>query len=161
MNSIFKENLWNIKAEKYEFIKHKGKLDLYLEQGTALLKNVTFKNGIIDYDVSFEQGRKFAMIQFRISDSKNYYYTKKRQIKQLNFGFSDEVTVFVNNKKVYSGQNKFKSRDYSYLRTIGFFDAIYLDLKKGKKEIVFAVSENMGGWGLKAKLGNLENFILE
>ena len=343
----FNENNWDVTADKFQFLNHKGKPALYLEKGTALLKNVTFKNGIIDYDVSFEQGRKFAMFQFRISDSKNYeefylrahqsgnpdamqytpvfngvsgwqlyhgkgysnayhfnfkewmhvrlviiedkmdvyindmsqpilqahdlkrdpitglvgfkamlggaYYanltyqetdnikliskspvipdlekkvitnwsvstvfnkeslksisslrdlknyknitwnsikseydgklnlaraakkskknntvfvktivtSKKRQIKQLKFGFSDEVSVFVNNKKVYSGQNKFRSRDYRYLGTIGFFDAIYLDLKKGKNEIVFAVSENMGGWGLKAKLNNLENLIVE
>ena len=37
---------------------------------------------------------------------------------------------------------------------MGYFDTIYLDLKKGKNEIIFAVSENMGGWGLKAKLIN-------
>ena len=87
--------------------------------------------------------------------------SKKKQIKKLSFGYSDEVIVFVNNKIVYSGHNKFRSRDYRYLGTIGYFDTIYLELKKGKNEIVFAVSENMGGWGLKAKVENLENIHLK
>lgn len=340
IKASFNENLWDVKAAKFEFTTFKGKPALYLEKGVALLKNATFKNGIIDYDVNFEAGRKFAMVQFRIKDKENYeefylrahqsgnpdaiQYTpvfngisgwqlyhgkgysnayhfnfkewmhirlvivdgkmdvyindmsqpilqadelkrapitgqigfktmlggayfanltykeiekpqlnitnnsvqnsqkgmlinwkvsepfnnleiediynlkkhktyknttwtslatesdgklnlakaakktkdnntvlvktivtsKKKQIKQLNFGYSDEVTVYVNNKIVYSGHNKFRSRDYRYLGTMGYFDTIYLDLKKGKNEIIFAVSENMGGWGLKAKLIN-------
>jgi hypothetical protein len=62
---------------------------------------------------------------------------------------------------VYSGHNKFRSRDYRYLGTMGYFDAVHLELKKGENEIIFAVSENFGGWGLKAKLRNFKNIIIE
>jgi hypothetical protein len=343
----FDKNSWDIKAKKFEFTTFKGKPALYLEKGFAFLKNSKLKNGIIDFDVSFEKERKFATLLFRIKDTKNYeqyymrahqsgnpdamqytpvfngvsgwqlyhgkgysnaynfnfkewmhvrliivdgkmdvfindmsqpilhahdlkrevieggigfhsliggvYYanleytaiespklisiarkvskvensvltnwkvskvfnkldlkevhdlknhkafkrtiwnslateydgklnlakattktkdhntvfvktvitSKKKQIKKLSFGYSDEVIVFVNNKIVYSGHNKFRSRDYRYLGTIGYFDTIYLELKKGKNEIVFAVSEKMGGWGLKAKVENLENIHLK
>ena len=339
----FDESIWDIKADKFEFLTYKGKQALYLEKGAALLKDSNFKNGIIDYDVSFNEGRKFAKILFRVKDVENYeefylrahqsgnpdamqyspvfdgvsgwqlyhgkgysnayhfnfkewmhirliifdgkmnvfindmsqpilhvhdlkrelaagqlgfysllggaYYanfrfqeidepklvsssriipklkkevltkwqvsnvfnklnlkdvsnlrklkhykntkwfpisteydgkinlakfttktqenntvfvktvitSKKKQIKQLSFGYSDEVLVYVNNKPVYTGQNKFRSRDYRYLGTIGYFDTIHLELKKGENEIIFAVSENFGGWGLKAKLEDLIN----
>ena len=339
----FSEGFWEVKAESFAFMTYKGKPSLYLEKGAAILKDAAFKNGIISYDVSFNEGRKFAMIQFRHRDSKNYeefylrahqsgnpdamqytpvfngisgwqlyhgkgysasynynfkewmhvklviqnnkmdvflndmsqpilhvhdlkrdpitggiafysllggaYYAnltyqeieqpeliggrftipelekdvltdwevskvfdkkelqgvvnirshqgyklaqwnsaateydgklnlakvamktkeknsifakttihaKKRQMKKLNFGFSDDVVIYVNDKIVYSGHNRFRSRDYRYLGTVGYFDSVYIQLKKGENDVVFAVSENMGGWGLKAKLTNIES----
>ena len=85
----------------------------------------------------------------------------KDQIKQLQFGYSDIANVYVNGKIIYSGQNIFRSRDYRYLGTIGFFDSVYLDLKKGDNEIIFGVTENFGGWGLKAKLEDLDGVKLK
>ncbi len=75
-----------------------------------------------------------------------------KQIKQLVFGYSDLVKVFINGQAVYSGSNIFRSRDYRYLGTIGYFDSIYLPLRKGKNEVIFLVTENFGGWGLQAIL---------
>jgi hypothetical protein len=80
--------------------------------------------------------------------------SNKEQTKALQFGYSDKVKVFVNNKLVYAGNNSFRSRDYRYLGTIGLFDTIYLPLKAGKNEISFAVSERFGGWGVVAKVGD-------
>ncbi len=347
LKAQFTEDFWDIKAENFAFSNYKGKPSLYLEKGAAILKDAKLKNGIIEYDVNFSQGRKFAMIQFRHCDDKNYeefylrahqsgnpdamqytpvfngvsgwqlYHGKgysgayhynfeewmhvklviynnkmdvflnnmsqpvlhvhdlkrepvsgglgfysllggahyanltyqeieepkligvsratpeleegvlldwevskffdkkdlngvvnlkrhseyasgewsplateydgklnlakvgmktkekntvfaktiipseKRQIKKLSFGFSDDVIIYVNNKVVYSGYNRFRSRDYRYLGTIGYFDSIYLTLTKGKNEVVFAVSETMGGWGLKAKIKDIETSNLD
>ena len=74
------------------------------------------------------------------------------QIKRLDFGYSDEAQTYVNGKLVYGGNNSFRSRDYRYLGTIGFFDSLYLDLKEGENEILFAIKEGFGGWGMKAKI---------
>ncbi|MEL7532862.1 MAG: hypothetical protein AAFN10_16200 [Bacteroidota bacterium] len=82
--------------------------------------------------------------------------SETEQIKQLDFGYSDIAKVYVNGTLVYSGQRQFRSRDYRYLGTIGYFDAIYLALKPGKNVITFAVSEQRGGWGFRAKLADLE-----
>lgn len=82
------------------------------------------------------------------------------QIKRMDFGFSDKVQVYVNGKLIYGGNNVFRTRDYRYLGTIGYFDSIYLDLKKGDNEIVFAVTEGFGGWGIKAKVEDLEGIVL-
>lgn len=85
----------------------------------------------------------------------------KDQVKQMAFGYSDAVHVFVNGQIIYSGQNAFRSRDYRYLGTIGYFDAIHLHLKKGRNEVVFAVSENFGGWGLQAKLADMKGIAVQ
>ena len=67
---------------------------------------------------------------------------------QLRFGYSDAAIVFVNGKRVYSGDNTYMSRDYRYLGTIGLFDSVPVDLNAGDNEICIAVTEAFGGWGL-------------
>lgn len=78
--------------------------------------------------------------------------SEKEQMKKIVFGFSDRVKVFVNDVAVFQGEDNFNSRDYRFLGTIGYFDAVYVPLKKGRNEIHFAVSESFGGWGIKAKV---------
>ena len=82
--------------------------------------------------------------------------SEKDQIKKLRFGYSDDVKVFVNRKLIYGGTNFYTSRDYRYLGTIGLFDEVYLDLKKGENTVLFAVSENFGGWGILAAFDDLK-----
>ncbi|MBL7961913.1 hypothetical protein JNL27_16895, partial [bacterium] len=93
-----------------------------------------------------------------ITDSANTAFAKvtvvsdKDQIKKLTFGFSDRVRVYCNGKIIYSGIDNYVSRDYRFLGTIGYYDAIYVSLQKGKNEIWMAVSEDFGGWGLQAAI---------
>lgn len=68
----------------------------------------------------------------------------------LRFGYSDRVRVFFNRRLLYVGDNGYRSRDYRYLGTIGLFDAVALPLAEGDNELIFAVSESFGGWGLLA-----------
>ena len=79
----------------------------------------------------------------------------KDQVKALSFGFSDYVIVYLNDKALYMGQDAFLSRDYRYLGTIGFFDQLFLPLKKGTNELWFVIAEDFGGWGMKAKLEDM------
>lgn len=78
-------------------------------------------------------------------------HSESDQLKQLDFGYSDRVRVYINGRAIYSGNNNYMSRDYRYLGTIGFFDTVYLPLKEGENILMLAVSESFGGWGLKAK----------
>jgi hypothetical protein len=82
-------------------------------------------------------------------------------IKQLDFGYSDFVWVYVNGKLVYSGRDSFMSRDYRFLGTIGYFDTIYADLEAGDNEIHFVVSETFGGWGIKARFTDPQGLEIE
>ncbi len=80
----------------------------------------------------------------------------KTQVKRMDFGYSDRAYIFCNNQILYSGNNDYRSRDYRYLGTIGYFDAVYLPLNKGQNELIIAVAETFGGWGIQAKLADME-----
>ena len=73
-------------------------------------------------------------------------HSEKNQTKLFEFGYSDRVVAILNSKPIYNGNNKWRSRDYRYLGTIGLFDGIYLNFKKGKNILLMAVSEDFGGW---------------
>lgn len=101
-----------------------------------------------------------------IDQDKNTAFAKvtivsdKEQIKKMQFGYSDRIKVYCNDLLLYSGSNDYQSRDYRYLGTIGYFDAVYLPLKKGENELWLAVSESFGGWGILAKLEDVSGVNL-
>lgn len=81
--------------------------------------------------------------------------SESEQVKKIKFGFSDEVKVYFNDRLIYGGSDIYQSRDYRFLGTIGLFDDLYLPLKKGQNELWMAVTENFGGWGIKALFENM------
>jgi len=85
----------------------------------------------------------------------------REQIKKIRFGFSDDVKVYLNDHLIYGGSDTYRSRDHRFLGTIGLFDELYLTLKKGDNELWFAVSENFGGWGVKAMFDDMEGIKLK
>jgi hypothetical protein len=82
------------------------------------------------------------------------------QSKVLSFGYSDRVRVFLNGRLLYAGNNGFRTRDYRYLGTIGFFDSVVLPLTEGRNELWMAVSESFGGWGLQAAFEDPEGLTI-
>lgn len=111
-----------------------------VEEGTAA--NIARKISLYD---GTKNNTVFTKIEI-ISD--------KDQTKLFEFGYSDRVVAFLNKKPIYKGTNRWRSRDYRYLGTVGLFDAIYLDLKKGKNTLLMAVSEDFGGWLITGKFEN-------
>ncbi|MBP7866704.1 MAG: hypothetical protein KA419_12230 [Acidobacteria bacterium] len=75
------------------------------------------------------------------------------EVRKLNLGYSDAVSVFLNGRILFSGDSSYTSRDASFLGIVGLQDAVYLPLKKGDNELVLMVAESMGGWGFKAQDG--------
>ena len=53
---------------------------------------------------------------------------------------------------VYRGDDTYRSRDYRFLGSIGWYDTLYLPLEQGDNELLIAVSEDFGGWGVQARL---------
>lgn len=96
----------------------------------------------------------------RVMIAKMTIESDMEQVKAISFGFSDYLMLYLNDKALYSGRDAFMSRDYRFLGTIGFFDMVYLPLKKGKNELWFVVAEDFGGWGVKAKLTDMKNISL-
>lgn len=81
--------------------------------------------------------------------------SEREQMKEVKFGFSDRVRVYLNDRLIYAGNDGYVSRDYRFLGTIGLFDAVYVPLKKGRNELWLAVSENFGGWGVIAAIEDM------
>jgi hypothetical protein len=98
-----------------------------------------------------------------VTDSVNTVLAKftvisdKDQVKKLDIGYSDRIKVYGNGNALYSGNASFRTRDFRYLGTFGYFDAVYLSLRKGENTIILAISETFGGWGVMAKWENMEN----
>ncbi|MEO1448336.1 MAG: hypothetical protein AAFV07_02350, partial [Bacteroidota bacterium] len=97
-----------------------------------------------------EEDAKTMMARFKVKSG-------AVQTKGLILGYSDAARVYVNGKLVYGGHKRFRTRDYRYLGTIGDFDTVYLPLVEGENEIIIAVTEQMGGWGIRARWENMEN----
>jgi len=80
------------------------------------------------------------------------------QVKKLNIGYSDEVSVFLNGQILYRGRSAQDYRDPDFLGIINLDnDAVYLPLKKGSNELILADSELGGGWGFICRLEDWGN----
>jgi DNA-binding beta-propeller fold protein YncE len=85
--------------------------------------------------------------------AKTSIHAEEARTMELNFGYSDLVSIFLNGKLMFTGNSAYQSRDPSFLGIIGLFDAIYLPLEKGENELVFKVYETFGGWGFMCQDG--------
>jgi len=75
------------------------------------------------------------------------------QLKKLEIGYSDDVTVFLNGQPLWRGRSAQGFRDPRFLGIVNpENDAVYLPLKKGNNELVLAISELGGGWGFICRL---------
>jgi hypothetical protein len=80
------------------------------------------------------------------------------QVKKLYLGYSDDVSVFLNGQILFRGRSAQNFRDPGFLGIMNpENDTVYLQLKKGKNELMLAVSELGGGWGFIARLAEMEN----
>ena len=80
------------------------------------------------------------------------------QVKKLEIGYSDDVSVFLNGKILYRGRSAQGFRDPRFLGIMNpENDTVYLPLKKGSNELMLAVSELGGGWGFICRLADLEH----
>ncbi len=75
----------------------------------------------------------------------------KARTAPLRLGFSDRVQVYLNGTLLFAGNDQQGSRDYRFLGTVGLYDTLYLPLRAGDNDVVFAVTEsgsapNGGGW---------------
>lgn len=81
--------------------------------------------------------------------------------RKLFFGYSDEISVFLNGRLLFRGDSSFRVRDTEFMGIIGLNDAVVLDLEKGENELVFVVTESFGGWGFMARTEGLRSSPVE
>ena len=75
-------------------------------------------------------------------------------VRPLELGFSDRATLFLNGRALFRGDESYRNRDYRFLGSIGWWDTVYLPLEPGPNELVIAVSEDFGGWGVQARFAD-------
>ena len=79
-------------------------------------------------------------------------HADRAELRRLSFGYSDDVTLFLNGRPLFSGRNGYGARYPSNLGLMTSDDAVYLPLRAGDNELLLAVAEVFGGWGITARL---------
>ena len=120
-----------------------GKIHLE-ENGIANISRMALLNGV-------EENTVFVKVNIN---------SERDQLKYFDFGYSDRAVVILNGEALYKGTNKFRTRDYRYLGTVGLFDGVFLNLKKGDNELILAVSEDFGGWGVTGRIEAMDGLLI-
>jgi hypothetical protein len=113
-----------------------------LEAEPSGLVNLAVANGIRD-------GRNTVWARTTIAAA-------RAEVRAMHLGFSDRAVVYLNGRALYRGDDTYRSRDYRFLGSIGWYDTVYLPLEAGPNELVIAVSEDFGGWGIQARFDTLD-----
>ena len=94
----------------------------------------------------------------RVVYARTVIESDREQLKKLYVGYSDDVSVFLDGRVLFRGRSAQNFRDPAFLGIISpENDAVYLPLKKGRNELMLAVSELGGGWGFICRLADMEN----
>jgi len=78
-------------------------------------------------------------------------HSDEEKTKEIQFGYSDAVSLFFNGVLVFSGNSSYQSRDPGFQGIVGLFDAVHVPMKKGDNELMMLVIESFGGWGVIAR----------
>lgn len=73
--------------------------------------------------------------------------------RKFSFDFSDDVVLYFNGVKLFEGINGFRAKGPTF-RGDMLIDGnvLYLKAKKGKNEILAAVSDKANGWAIMGKM---------
>ena len=104
-------------------------------------------NGLLDLArvQGIENGRNTVLARTTIR-------SEQPATRLLELGFSDRAVVYLNGVPLFRGADGYRTRDYRFLGSIGWYDALYVPLEAGENELAVAVSEDFGGWGVQARL---------
>ena len=101
--------------------------------------------------VNISKIRKRSEDQPDLIFARTIFQSEEKKDIRLDFGYSDEVLIFLNGKPVFHGISYYTRRDPSFLGIIGYHDDIHLTVEKGRNEIFLILREWFGGWGFMAK----------
>lgn len=97
-------------------------------------------------------GRRLVWLRTTLTSS-------SEQKRKINFGFSDEVWVFVNRQPVYFDKNFYGSPAMQKEpdgRISVENTEFTLPLRKGDNEVLIGVANDFFGWGIVARIDNME-----
>ena len=125
------------------------RLPLEIGAGRAWTRLVAEPSGLLDLSRAHGVRDGYNTVLARTT-----VHAPAAQVVALEIGFSDRAVVFLNGQALFRGDNSYRSRDYRFLGSIGFWDTVYLPLREGDNELVIAVSEDLGGWGVQARFAD-------
>lgn len=113
--------------------------------------NLSRKYGGVENDA-----RRLAWIKTNIRSDKS-------QKKILRLGFSDEVWIFVNGQILYVDKNYFGTPSQKEFRGRCTIEntTVELPLKEGNNEIMIALANYFYGWGIVARLDDMDGIQLD
>lgn len=79
--------------------------------------------------------------------ARHVFLSTEDRLVNLDLGYSDEVDVYFNGKRVFSGRSRYQGRDPSFLGILGLHDQVPVPVRRGLNEILLMVTEYFGGWG--------------
>ena len=101
---------------------------------------------------SREEMRKGRVKGAKVVFARTYISSVKGDEKTLKIGYSDDIVVYLNRKRIFSGKNALSYRDDGSLGTFGLFDQTDIHLNPGNNELLVAVTEYNGGWAFECGL---------
>ena len=117
MNHIpFDSDQWVIDAVDSRVEEYLGQQSLMLKGGTAILPDVNFTNGIIEYDVAFGPVRAFVGAMWRIQDAANFekFYLRAHQSGNPDASQYTPLANGMTGWQLYPGPNYSATVDHTF-----------------------------------------------
>jgi len=118
--------------------------------------------------VNIAQYRSPARVRPNNDDGRNTVFAKAvlrapRALRlRLAFGYSDDVTVFLDGRPIFAGRSGYLVRDGSDLGTLSVgSETLFLELAAGRHELTFGITEAFGGWGVAARIEGAPEITIE
>ncbi len=112
------------------------------------------ENNVVNLNRYFTHSKENNTILAKVIIESN-----KTQQKDLYFGFSDKIKIYLNSENLFTGDNSFiesdKYEDRGYV--LDKHQKIELPLLKGENELILEIAEKKFGWGFIAQLDNLND----
>lgn len=86
----------------------------------------------------------------RIVYARTTITTAHDEIRRLQYAYSNGVVVYLNGRPLAFAMNPGGLRGLGVMARVG--DAVYLPLRRGRNQLVFAVIQCTGGWAFSARL---------
>lgn len=121
----------------------------------------TERNGLVN--LSREYGLPLHEPNRAVAWLKTTMTSDSKQTKKVDIGWTRELWVFVNGKRVYADKNLFDqegARKFPDGRCSLENGATTLPLEAGDNEVAVAIANNFFGWGLMLRLADLEGMHL-
>ena len=101
---------------------------------------------------SREEMRKGRVKGAKVVFARTVISSTKESERILKIGYSDDIVIYLNRKRIFSGKNALTYRDESSLGTFGLNDQTQIHLNPGENELLVAVTEYNGGWAFQCEV---------